>query len=230
MWRRALQQHRSWPLPPGPSGAIAGWRQEGRCRSPAYARYVLEASCDHVAEACANFSTVLACSNDDDWAPGTPEEDWTVPQLVNHVVATMTKFSDFAEGLTEAPGTPPGDMLAAGGITAFEAARARALNAWASVDPQRCCRLPFGEFSAAQAAAIVSFDVLLHAWDLAQVLNAPISPPSDALLAVAASVAERLVTPEAIAQGFYADPMPAPPIPGWGNLLWRTGRRSAGRA
>jgi uncharacterized protein (TIGR03086 family) len=185
---------------------------------------VLPGGGEEVAEATAVLADVLSHVSASDWVAPTPCPGWSVAQVLNHVVATLTKFSDFAEGQTAAPRTPTGDLLSPDARTAFAAARARALAAWANPEPERRCQLPFGEFSAAQAASIAAFDVLLHAWDIAQAVGAPISAPSERLRTVATSVAERLVTPEAIADGFYAQPRRGPEVPGWGDLLWRTGR------
>ena len=182
-----------------------------------------------LAEATAILGNVLARVADSDWAAPTPCAGWSVRELLNHVVATLTKFSDFAEGLTDAPRTPPGDMLAPDAYSAYAAARTRALEAWAGTDPERRCRLPFGDFSAPQAAAIAAFDLLVHAWDLGQALGTGAEPPSQRLRAVAISVAECLVTEQAVADGFYAAPSPSSDVAGWGDLLGRTGRGERAR-
>lgn len=194
-----------------------------------YPLHVLGAGHDEVAEATAIFSGVLVSVEDSDWAAPTPCPAWSVSQLLNHVVATLTKFSDFAEGQTDAPPTPSGDLLLPDPASAFAAARRRAVKAWTIVDLRRSCRLPFGHFSAAQAAAIAAFDVLLHAWDVAQAVDIPVKPPSQRLLAVASSVAERLVTAEAIADGFYVRPEAMRDGAGWEDLLRRTGRQPSDR-
>jgi uncharacterized protein (TIGR03086 family) len=185
---------------------------------------VLTAGSEEVAEASAVLADVLAQVGSADWVAPTPCTAWSVSQVLNHVVATLTKFSLFAEGRTAAPRTPSGDMLSPDPLTAFAAARERARTAWADVEPERRCRLPFGEFSAREAAAIAAFDVLLHAWDIAQGIGVPVRSPSEGLRKVAASVAERLVTDDAVADGFYVQPQPGPEAAGWEGLLWRTGR------
>lgn len=185
---------------------------------------MLGAGQDELAEATAIFSDVLSSVGHSDWAAPTPCPAWSVSQLLNHVVATLTKFSDFAEGQTDAPRTPSGDLLLPDPASAFAAARRRAVESWTNVDPGRSCRLPFGDFSAAQAAAIAAFDVLLHAWDVAQAVDISVQRPSERLLAVASSVAERLVTAAAISNGFYARPDAMREGAGWEDLLRRTGR------
>lgn len=78
---------------------------------------------DEVVEATAIFSGVCGIVGHSDWAAPTPCPAWSVAQLLNHVVATSTKFSDFAEGQTDAPRTPSGDLLLPDPVTAFAAAR-----------------------------------------------------------------------------------------------------------
>ena len=152
--------------------------------------------------------------------------DWTVRQLVNHVVATTSKFSDFAEARTDSPRTPRGDLLGTHPRRAFLDAVTRSRTAWERADLRRTCRLPFGEFSAGQAAAINLFDALVHVWDLASAVAEPLPPPSDELVQIALCVAEELVTPAAVDAGFYRHPeQAAPAASAWDALLLRTGRR-----
>lgn len=134
----------------------------------------------------------------------TPCPGWSVADVLNHVVATTTKFTQFAEGQTDTPRTPRGDLLLADPWLAFEQCRAASATAWRTVDWQRTCRLPFGAFSAAFAAAINTFDALVHTWDLAQAVAMRIEP-SRRLVQVAHAAAVRLVTAEAVARGQYAE-------------------------
>lgn len=73
------------------------------------------------------------------------------------------------------------------------------------------CHLPFGVFTAAEAADINMFDVLVHGWDIATAVDLEYRVPN-ALCAAAIDVAYRVVTPGAIARGHYA-PLPTEPPP-----------------
>jgi len=183
------------------------------------------ATADEMAAAFAYFGRILRTLDEAAWSRSTPCAEWDVRQLVNHVVATTTKFSQFAEGCTDAPRTPGYDMLGDSCIDAFDAAVDRSRRAWLTCDPGRICRLPFGQFTAFDIAAINLFDVLVHAWDLATAVNLTVvSPPQD-LVTVANSVACRLVTPEAIGMGIYARPEgDTGSGPAWAAALRRTGR------
>jgi uncharacterized protein (TIGR03086 family) len=146
--------------------------------------------------------------------------------VLNHVVATTTKFSVFARGLTDSPRTPVGDLLGDDPLCAFERCRTSSADAWGRVDLHRACRLPFGTFPASEAAAINAFDVLVHTWDIARAVAVPFEP-APRLTHLAYRAAVRLVTPEAIAAGHYEPMAERPPLsvaPTWADVLAVTGR------
>ena len=65
------------------------------------------------------------------------------------------------------PSCPPGGFI-------------RAQPAWLRADLHRRCYLPFGTFTAGQAAGINLFDLLAHGWDIHRVTGAAFSCPSAA--------------------------------------------------
>lgn len=148
--------------------------------------------------------------------------------MLNHVIATTTKFSQFASGLTDSPRTPIGDLLGDAPLPSFERCRASSADAWLTVDLQRTCRLPFGTFTASDAAAINAFDVLVHTWDIACTVGVTFQP-CPRLTDLAYRVALRLVTAEAVADGQYAPPVGGLPAyctpPSWHHVLALTGRQ-----
>lgn len=119
-----------------------------------------------------------------DWSRPTACASWSTRDVLNHMVATTTKFSAFAAGETASPRTPRGDLLGEDPLAAFEACCATSLEARRSADLRRTCRLPFGTFTAPDAAAINAFDVSVLTWDLAQAANL-VYKPSPALTALA---------------------------------------------
>ena len=162
----------------------------------------------------------------DDLSKPTPCTEWDVRELLNHLVATTTKFTDFALGSTDAPVTPTGDLLGADPVAAFEAEVRRSAVAWAGADLARRCSMPFGEFTAAEAAGINVFALLVHAWDLAQAIGVPLPEPATDLVAVASATADRLVTADAVSQGMYAGADADAGAPDFALLIRRTGRTS----
>jgi uncharacterized protein (TIGR03086 family) len=171
-------------------------------------------------------TTVVNRLRPSDLGRPTPCPGWDVRQLLNHVIATTTKFSAFARLETDTPHGPPGDLVGAAFQPAYwEAARASTA-AWALPGPGRpVCHLPFGDFPAAVAADINLFDVLVHGWDLATAVELDYPAPTT-LVVRALAVAERLVSPAAVAAGQYGHPgaegVAATPM---GRLLELTGRR-----
>jgi uncharacterized protein (TIGR03086 family) len=96
-----------------------------------------------------------------------------------------------------------GDVLAGDPVSGFEATAIASRLAWASVDPARQCHLPFGVFTADEAATVNMFDVLVHGWDIADSVGRPYRIPDD-LLPSAIEMGRRLVTVEAVAAGQFA--------------------------
>ncbi len=139
-----------------------------------------------------------------DWDRPTVCSLWSTRDVLNHIVATTTKFSAFAAGETDSPRTPRGDLLGEDPMAALEACCATSVKSWQTADLRRTCRLPFGTLTAPEAAAINAFDVSVHTWDTAQAANL-VHEPSTSLTALAYGVARQLVTPEAVALGQYAD-------------------------
>lgn len=139
----------------------------------------------------------------------TPNPGWDVGQVINHAIAVTTKFTRFADGTTDRPRTPRDDFVGTDHRAAFDHAADRALAAWRHADLRRTCHLPFGTFTAEQAAGINLFDLLAHGWDVAQPVGAVFTCPDtvwDAGLRAA-----RHVIGERRDPGHYAPELPAPP-------------------
>lgn len=190
---------------------------------------------DATPEAAALLAVALDAAADvvsrleaDEWELPTRCTSWSTRDVLAHLVATTTKFTAFASGVTDAPRTPREDVLADDPLAAFPHCRAASAQAWRSADLRRVCRLPFGTFTASEAAAVNAFDVLVHTWDIAQAVGILYEPPP-ALTALAYRMALRLVTPQAVAAGQYAapaGPLPRPPQEAtWHDVLVLTGRQ-----
>lgn len=189
---------------------------------------MLAATARDVGKALQLFGRNLCRVDEQGWSSPTPCGAWDIRKLVNHVVATTTKFSAFAEGSTDSPRTPRGDLLRDDPVAAFIGASGRSINAWLKCDPERTCQLPFGQFAAFEAAAVNVFDVVVHGWDLATALGTDVSAPPSRLVAIATAVADRIVTGEAVSQGFYASsPSETVAAGTWASVLMRSGRSVA---
>ena len=100
---------------------------------------------------------------------------WNVGDVLRHSMGVTQKFTDFASGKTNSPESPRGDLLGTGYRALFERVASDAERAWSQIDSGRACHLPFGVFSAEEAAGINLFDVLAHTWDVADVVEVELS-------------------------------------------------------
>jgi uncharacterized protein (TIGR03086 family) len=156
-----------------------------------------------LAAALGVFREVLADLSGPEFGVKTCCAPWSVYDVVNHVAAVTMKFTTFASGETDAPRSVRGDVLARDPVSGFEATAVASQLAWASVDPARQCHLPFGVFTAAEAATVNMFDVLVHGWDIADAVSRPYRIPDD-LLPSAIEMGRRLVSVDAVAAGQFA--------------------------
>ena len=96
---------------------------------------------------------------------------WSIGDVLQHSVGVTRKFTDFAAGKTDHPKTPAGDLLSPDHRTALQVTLRAAGEAWRHAHLSRTCHLPFGSYSASEAAGINLFDVLAHTWDVAVVAD-----------------------------------------------------------
>jgi uncharacterized protein (TIGR03086 family) len=112
------------------------------------------------------FAGVLANVTADQLAAPTPCSEWTVGDLIEHVVGGNERVPQWAGG-DEQPPARPDDLIQAHRATAAAAqetfARPGALEAM--------YRLPFGEVPGHRFIGMRTTDVLVHAWDLAAATN-----------------------------------------------------------
>jgi uncharacterized protein (TIGR03086 family) len=127
-------------------------------------------------------------------------DEWSVGDLLGHVVGVTEKFTSFARGETEAPRQ---SLVSDADLKVrYHAAARESVTAWSGDAVPNLCRLPFGTFDGCTAAAINAFDVSVHGWDLAQAVGASyMVDDSDAALAL--DVARLLVTTSARRDGHY---------------------------
>ena len=128
---------------------------------------------------------------------------WSVRDVLDHAIAVTAKFAAFAAGETDAPRTPtspPGS---------FAATAQAARRAWAGVDVTRTCRLPFGTFTAEQAAGINLFDLLAHHGDIADAVGRPVTGTA-AMWEAALAAAREVVGDEDRDPAQYAPPRRVP--------------------
>lgn len=111
------------------------------------------------------FGTRLVAVPSDRWEAPTPCTEWTVRDLVTHVIATHRRVLATLDG-TEPPDVDPaGDLAAAWDAASVDMAQALA-------DPERASRVIGGMFGEqpfeSLVGRLVCSDTLVHTWDLAR--------------------------------------------------------------
>ena len=109
------------------------------------------------------------------WQAATPDEDWTVRDLVNHVVGEDLWAPLLLAGSTiaEVGDRLDGDVLGAEPGTAWTAASAAAVQAvQAGGAMDRIVHLSFGDFPGREYTLQLFAEHLIHAWDLARAIGA----------------------------------------------------------
>ena len=123
----------------------------------------------------AEFGTRAGQIGDHQWQAPTPDEGWTVRDLVNHVVGEDLWAPPLLAGSTiaEVGDRFDGDVLGAEPRAAWAAASAgavRAVEENGAMD--RIVHLSFGDFPGREYTLQLFADHLIHAWDLARAIGA----------------------------------------------------------
>ena len=125
--------------------------------------------------AVAEFGARVGQVGDHQWQAPTPDEEWTVRDLVNHVVAEDLWAPPLLAGSTiaEVGGRFDGDVLGAEPRAAWAAASAAAVRAVEQDGAMdRIVHLSFGDFPGREYTRQLFADHLIHAWDLARAIGA----------------------------------------------------------
>ncbi len=117
----------------------------------------------------------------DQWDNPTPCAKWTVRDLANHLVGGGTMFAASFRGETvEMDDNNPPDLLGDDAVAAWDKVVADFGASVASPGAMdRDVVLPFATLPAPVALDIATFDLLVHAWDLAHATGQPFDPPAD---------------------------------------------------
>ncbi len=112
---------------------------------------------------------------DGQWEASTPDEGWTVRDLVNHVVSEDLWAPPLFAGSTisDVGDRFDGDVLGADPKNSWQAASDGALRAVTEPGAMdRTVHLSFGDFPGREYAMQLFADHLVHAWDLARAIGA----------------------------------------------------------
>jgi len=159
---------------------------------------------------------LVAGVRDDQWHNPTPCENWTVHDLVNHLVGGNRLFAGVLRG---GPSPTPGDRSRLQGIDhlgsdAAEAYRTSSADLVAAfAEPgvmERVVTVPAGTLPGVAALHLRVVEALVHGWDLAQATGQPVRFP-DALVEQELAFTRRQLgnlPPAPAGQGPFAPPQP----------------------
>ncbi len=137
----------------------------------------------------------------------TPCSEWKVRDLFAHLLGGGTTFAALVRG--EEPGDvpdPPDEDLAAAVIRAAAALDGAFRGPGAM---ERVVRTPFGEMPGEAFARVLSFDLLMHVWDLATATGQPLDVPDD-VVAEIDGLARATLTPDLRTPGLFGPEVPPP--------------------
>jgi uncharacterized protein (TIGR03086 family) len=107
---------------------------------------------------------------DDAWSDPTPNDEWDVRALVNHLVGENLWAPPLLAGSTvdEVGDSFDGDLLGDEPVEAWDLSADEALAAAEGADLQATVHLSFGDVPAAEYLWQLTADAAVHAWDLAR--------------------------------------------------------------
>ena len=126
----------------------------------------------------------------------TPCTEWTVRDLLGHLLDVAERVAATGEGAPAPEPTPAADRGDAW-QAAFISAAGHVRAAWgddATLD--RPTPMPFGEVPGRMALAVVASDAIVHTWDLAQALGLPTDGLDAELAAFARETVGMIAPPE----------------------------------
>jgi uncharacterized protein (TIGR03086 family) len=193
----------------------------------------MTAPVDDLTAALAGTEQLVAGIGPDDWDLPTPCTEWSVRQVVNHLVSSNLLFVRVLGG---EPLPPREELLAAArtdrlgedAVGAYRASAAALVDAFRAEGAlERLVTVPAGTFPGIAALHLRIVEALVHGWDLARATGRPLTVP-DALvereLAFTRDTLPRL-PPRPAGQGPFAPAQPvdddAPPLDRLAALLGR---------
>ena len=134
-------------------------------------------------KALAGFDQVVERIGGGDWSKPTPCTEWTVRDLLNHLVYEQLWVPDLLAGRTvaEIGDRYDGDVLGDDPVGRWRTASRAAREAWLQPTAlERDVQLSRGPVPATQYCWEMTLDLAVHGWDLARGIDAP-SPLADEL-------------------------------------------------
>lgn len=107
------------------------------------------------------------------WARPTPCADWTVRDLLNHLVAEHLWAPHLLRGetLDQVGSRYDGDVLGADPMGAWRRAIGASVLAWGQADGNGSVHTSMGQIPTSEYASQMLVDLTVHAWDLARAVG-----------------------------------------------------------
>ncbi|MFF4054141.1 TIGR03086 family metal-binding protein [Streptomyces chartreusis] len=123
-----------------------------------------------IPDAIDRFGARVHTVDGNQWSDPTPCTEWTVRDLVNHLVSEHLWVPHLLAGepLEQVGGRYDGDMVGADPVRAWDEAAERSLAAWKGADLSGTARFSFGEAPLTVYADQILVDLTVHEWDLAR--------------------------------------------------------------
>jgi uncharacterized protein (TIGR03086 family) len=138
----------------------------------------MDADPEQLAAAAEVTGQVIDAVSDDQWGLPTPCDDWTVRDLVEHVVAGNDGFTAALHGQATAPGATAeraGDLA-----SQFRRSVRELLHAFRQPGTlERMVSVPFGTVPGAVALHLRITELLVHGWDLARATGQAVAFPEE---------------------------------------------------
>jgi uncharacterized protein (TIGR03086 family) len=157
----------------------------------------------------------------------TPCEAWTTRDLLNHVVGGAEMFAGALQGgpLHDISGRNP-DVVGVDPAAAFgQAAEAFGAATQAPGAMERLLPLPFGTMTGETFLRFAAFDLLVHAWDLASVLDTEVELPDEVVAPIAGFAHQVLGGVARDGVNFGPEEVPPPGATPLEQLVAFTGRK-----
>jgi uncharacterized protein (TIGR03086 family) len=165
--------------------------------------------------ALAGFDRVVSQIQDADWDKPTPCSEWTVRDLVNHLVYEQLWVPELLAGksVAEIGDKYEGDVVGDDPIGRWEATSKAAREAWVGPGAlEGDIQLGRGPTPAVQYCWEMTLDLAVHGWDLARGIGAPSPLDTDVAEALLPLFAEQVSAFQGI--GIFDPPVPVPDTAG----------------
>ncbi len=164
----------------------------------------------------------------DQWQAPTPNTEWDVKQVGNHIIGENLWAAELLRGKTiaEVGNKFDGDLAGSDPAAAYRASVSVATDAvTAPRAMETICHLSFGDFSGADYSAQLFLDLLIHGWDIAKATQQDTRLPPD-LVEACIPIAQQITT-MARSTGVYGDNLAvSPDADQQTKLLALVGRRA----